>query len=231
MTLSLTEFRQLLRQTLDDRQMSRSERKALSTVLDEAELPGGDLDKLRGEAFDLAREALGSAPHAAAVLDWLADVVRTLKPAGEPASSRAEACFSPGPDCRKKIRELFGLARTSVDVCVFTITDDEITQAIAAAHQRGVRLRILTDNDKSLDLGSDIQELRRLGVDVREDITPHHMHHKFAIFDESLLLTGSYNWTRSAADHNEENFILTSDTRLVRRFNEVFREMWERFAV
>ena len=44
------------------------------------------------------------------------------------------------------------------------------------------------------------------------------MHHKFAIFDQSILLTGSYNWTRSASEKNEENFIITSDPALLFRF-------------
>jgi phosphatidylserine/phosphatidylglycerophosphate/cardiolipin synthase-like enzyme len=53
------------------------------------------------------------------------------------------------------------------------------------------------------------------------------MHHKFAIFDGELLLNGSYNWTRSAAEHNQENFTVTNDPAVVRRFAEAFARMWE----
>jgi phosphatidylserine/phosphatidylglycerophosphate/cardiolipin synthase-like enzyme len=56
------------------------------------------------------------------------------------------------------------------------------------------------------------------------------MHHKFAIFDESTLLTGSYNWTLSAMRHNEENLIVTDDAALVRRFAEVFTSLWEQWV-
>ena len=48
--------------------------------------------------------------------------------------------------------------------------------------------------------------LARSGIAVAFDSSPHHMHHKFAIFDLTRLLTGSYNWTRSAAESNEEEF-------------------------
>ena len=41
--------------------------------------------------------------------------------------------------------------------------------------------------------------LAELGVAVRIDRSEHHMHHKFALFDDAILATGSYNWTRSAA--------------------------------
>jgi cardiolipin hydrolase len=117
-----------------------------------------------------------------------------------------------------------------VDVCVFTITDDRIAGPILAAHQRGVRLRILSDNEKELDPGSDVPRLRDAGVPVRIDRSPYHMHHKFAIFDGASLLTGSYNWTRGAATNNEENFLVTGDPNLVRAFAAEFERLWGRWV-
>ena len=69
------------------------------------------------------------------------------------------AYFSPGDACLNQIVARFNGARSRADVCVFTITDNRITNAILKAQQRGVRLRIITDNDKAEDLGSDVQEL------------------------------------------------------------------------
>jgi phosphatidylserine/phosphatidylglycerophosphate/cardiolipin synthase-like enzyme len=56
------------------------------------------------------------------------------------------------------------------------------------------------------------------------------MHHKFALFDDDLLLTGSYNWTRGAADSNEENLILSNDRRLLASFRDEFERLWKKFA-
>jgi phosphatidylserine/phosphatidylglycerophosphate/cardiolipin synthase-like enzyme len=56
------------------------------------------------------------------------------------------------------------------------------------------------------------------------------MHHKFAVFDARTLLTGSYNWTRSAAEDNRENVLVVDDPRLVRPFVETFEELWAAFA-
>jgi phosphatidylserine/phosphatidylglycerophosphate/cardiolipin synthase-like enzyme len=53
------------------------------------------------------------------------------------------------------------------------------------------------------------------------------MHHKFAIFDGARLINGSYNWTRSACDYNEENVILSNDPSLVRRFADEFDTLWK----
>ena len=113
---------------------------------------------------------------------------------------------------------------------MFTITDDRITEAILKAHERSVDLRIITDDDKSRDRGSDIDRLRRRGIPLRMDRSPYHMHHKFAVFDERRILTGSYNWTRGADQNNEENFIVTEEPRLVKAFSAAFAGLWERLG-
>ena len=117
-----------------------------------------------------------------------------------------------------------------MDVCVFTLTDDRIARALEEAVERGVKVRVITDDDKAHDRGSDAIRLARSGIDVRMDRTDAHMHHKFALFDNRYLLTGSYNWTRSAARENEENFIVTDDARLVDSFTSQFEKLWEKFA-
>jgi phosphatidylserine/phosphatidylglycerophosphate/cardiolipin synthase-like enzyme len=160
----------------------------------------------------------------------LENVIKVLLPESQAAGRIAEAYFSPGVACRERICRAFREARTSADVCVFTITDNDISQEIARAHARGLRVRIITDNDKSEDRGSDIDRLRDQGVPVRVDETEHHMHHKFAVFDSELLFTGSYNWTRSAASHNQENIAVTSDRALVVPFVDAFELLWKQFT-
>ncbi len=185
----------------------------------------------RNHAFKLAREELSRSPNLA-ILDWLEETVKVLQRSGpgSKAASHSEAYFSPQDPCVARIVRLFESARKTVDICVFTITDDRIKNAIIAAHRRKVSIRIISDNDKSDDLGSDIDQLDRLGVAVRVDRSEYHMHHKYAVFDQHRLLTGSYNWTRSAAEYNEENFVVTSDAVLVKSFRDSFEGLWQRLA-
>jgi cardiolipin hydrolase len=145
-------------------------------------------------------------------------------------SGFAEAYFSPGNGCLDAVRGFLQDADRTLDLCVFTITDDRISREIEAAHRRGVRLRILSDDDKAHDLGSDIERFERAGMTVRVDRSPHHMHHKFAIADGRRLLNGSYNWTRSAAQNNEENLIVTDEPRLVAAFAREFEALWARLG-
>ncbi|HCQ17412.1 MAG TPA: hypothetical protein DIU20_14180 [Cryomorphaceae bacterium] len=101
-----------------------------------------------------------------------------------------------------------------------------MSDELLLAHRLGKDIRIITDNDKTADLGSDIDRLALSGIKVVEDRTSVHMHHKFALFDDDYLLTGSYNWTRSAADHNYENVIVLNDTKAFKAYEREFERLW-----
>lgn len=223
------EMEALLRSMLDDHRLSRAERRALRDLVDERGLDDRRLGVFRAKAFDLAREQLGS--DQAFVVDWLENATKALLPRAQAEPEpRFEARFSPGLQCLHAIRGQFKRARRSADICVFTITDDRIVESMIEAHRRGVTLRVISDDDKSLDLGSDIERLADTGIAVRMDDTPNHMHHKFAVFDNARVLTGSYNWTRSAADRNYENIVLSDDAELVLAFGKTFERLWDDFG-
>lgn len=141
------------------------------------------------------------------------------------------AYFSPGNDCLNAIITAIQQAEHAVKICVFTISDDRITAAIRQAHAAGIQVKVLTDNEKLFDKGSDIRELALAGVLIRVDVTQYHMHHKFAIIDNEVLLTGSYNWTRSAANYNHENLLVTNQPALVNAFLTEFDSLWQQLPL
>jgi cardiolipin hydrolase len=135
--------------------------------------------------------------------------------------------FSPGPDCRKLIISEIANSEDTLDICVFTISDNQIKDAIISAHHRGIQVRVISDNFKMYDEGSDIHELAQEGIDVRVDISDFHMHHKFMVVDAKRLLTGSYNWTRTAELQNAENIILLEDISIAGKFYLEFERLWD----
>jgi cardiolipin hydrolase len=217
----------ILLASLEDHVFSRAERRALREHLDDVDDDGRAYYRFR--AFELAKKKLGDEHHA--IVGWLEEVVKALAP----PPSTAVACdtniyFSPGDECVRPLVRLIEDARTSIDVCVFTITDDRLASALEAAHERRCAIRIVTDDDKSLDRGSDIERLRDRGVTVVTDECEHHMHHKFAVFDRRVIATGSYNWTRSAASLNRENLIISDDKTLVRLYSDAFERLFSELA-
>lgn len=218
---------EILAHTLEDYTLSRSERSNLKQLLEHADPSPDQLNNFRSIAFQLAKGAINST-NGIQILEWLEDTLKVFRSLGASEnSSLAEAWFSPKDNCPQQIRTLFAEVKSSVDVCVFTITDDRLSESILNAHRRGVRIRIITDDDKSGDAGSDAERLADAGIQVHVDRSEYHMHHKFALFDGTLLLNGSYNWTRGAAENNEENFVITDEPRLIRRFQETFNELWQ----
>ena len=55
------------------------------------------------------------------------------------------------------------------------------------------------------------------------------MHHKFAIVDGTMLINGSFNWTRQAITGNKENLLLTNEPSLVNDYQTEFSNLWDTF--
>jgi phosphatidylserine/phosphatidylglycerophosphate/cardiolipin synthase-like enzyme len=215
----------LLKRTLDDYRVSRGEKRILEGMVHEHGDSEQQLGFLRHRAFAVARESIVG-PEGIAAMEWLEDVIKVFQPREEPDQNSSQVYFSPGDDCPQIIINQLERASRSIDICVFTITDNRIADAIRDAFVRGIAVRVISDNDKSLDPGSDIERLKGLGIPVRIDQTQHHMHHKYAVFDQKTTLTGSYNWTRSADKHNDENFVITSDPTINRAYSGHFERLW-----
>ena len=136
-----TEIDAVLSATLEDRRLTRTEKQALRAVLDERRAGEAVLALFRSRAFELARASVTDL-RVREVISWLEDAVQALQPPRPTeGGSRMEAHFSPGEGPLNAIVRLVGEARGSIDVCVFTITDDRITRALLDAWRRGVRLR------------------------------------------------------------------------------------------
>jgi len=239
--MNAADAERFLAETLADRKLSGGERQALAAWVAEH----APTEQLRGvvrhAAFDLARHAVAG-PEAVQIIGWLEEVMRAVAPVRSAPSAAGgaggdAAFFAPGEACLRHIVHRLTQARKSIDLCVFTITDDRISRQILDAHSRGVAVRIVSDNEKAHDQGSDIHQFQAAGIpvkldDVRGPGAPGltgHMHHKFALFDGVRLLNGSYNWTRGAAEVNYENVVDTADPKLVAAFAAEFERLWKKF--
>jgi phosphatidylserine/phosphatidylglycerophosphate/cardiolipin synthase-like enzyme len=230
-----------LARSLADRKLSGSEKQALAAWLDANARTDQQKGVVRHAAFELARQSVAD-PDAAKVIAWLEDVMRPIAPViqqnatASPSSATDTAFFTPGDACWQHIVHRLHTARKTADLCVFTITDDRISRAVVEAHRRGVRLRIFSDAEKAHDLGSDMRQFADEGIAVKlVRVVAHadpgvsgHMHHKFAIFDGTRLLNGSYNWTRGAANVNYEDLIDTAEAPLVAAFAAEFERLWNK---
>ena len=55
------------------------------------------------------------------------------------------------------------------------------------------------------------------------------MHHKFAIIDNSVVLTGSFNWTVQAVNSNQENVLIIENKYIATKFLQEFENLWKQY--
>jgi len=205
------------------------DRQTLKKMLKSEDFSTHELNVLRSKVFQLMHDGAQN-PEEIKLINWIEEVNKCLLPKTDTQSTGENRCyFSPGDDCENAIVSSIRNARHSVKICVFTISENVISEEIIAAHKRGVAISIITDNDKVNDKGSDVRWLSSEGIRIRIDEASSHMHHKFCIVDKKVLLTGSYNWTKSAADHNQENLLLTEDPKMLKSYLNEFEKLWDRF--
>lgn len=228
--MELENIKSTLSESFEDFRLSTAEKHSFVVRLTSIKQDSEKLSFARNFAFDLVNEAIRQEQVKPLVaLKWLKGIVKSIDQIQESdASVEQSAWFSPGKDCERKIIQLIKNARRTIKVCVFTISNDKISHALIEAHKKNIEVLICSDNHKSQDLGSDIEQMARLGIPVKLDQSENHMHHKFAIFDDEVLLNGSFNWTRSASQYNDENIIVSNDRKLIHQFNREFLALWEK---
>ncbi len=213
-----------LQASLQDEVFSRNEKRDFKTLLQGFSLDTQQTNFLRSKIFELANQKI-DARNFQFIMEWVKMATSAIDQP-QTVTINSGAFFSPGEACRNTITNQIDTAVKQLQICVFTISDDAISSKLIVAHKRGVAIKVITDNDKSMDDGSDIYELSRAGIAVKMDNTSNHMHHKFMIADQRTLITGSYNWTRSAARYNHENILLTHESGVVKSFSTEFDRLW-----
>lgn len=141
-----------------------------------------------------------------------------------------KAYFSPGEECLNAIVNNLKKAQKEVKICVFTISDNRISGVLEELFSKGIDVKIITDNKKIFDRGSDIFFLHKNGIPVKIDKTEAHMHHKFAVIDKEICILGSYNWTVSAQQENYEDIIVTDQRDITKDFLNEFENLWTKFV-
>lgn len=161
-------------------------------------------------------------------------------------TGKVEVVFSPQPPASSHLARIvreIDMAQSSIDIAMYSYSDAKIAGALAAAVQRGVNVRFVF-NEAGPDArlatlaaraSSKTGKIEASGVDVR--FVNKVMHHKFMIVDgprddlakakTAKLVTGSANWSNSAATRFDENTLFVSDSEeLALRFQREFDTMW-----
>lgn len=146
----------------------------------------------------------------------------------EPDASVDRADYANGIDTA--LAAAIDQATGTLDIAAFELNNDLIYSAIARAHDRGVAVRIVTDDDHGLQDTSDphLRSLNQAGIAVVEDGRSGLMHNKFIIIDNQTVWTGSWNFTVNGTYRNNNNVLALHSTAAASAYQAEFDEMFER---
>lgn len=133
-------------------------------------------------------------------------------------TSEIDLCFTPPSGCGKVIADLISKANESIYVQAYGITSTAIVNELISARGRGVKVRVLLDKSNLQDKYSKMRLLREAGIDVSIDKVAGIAHNKVIIIDLQKVVTGSFNFTKSADSRNAENVIIVNDKKIAKRY-------------
>jgi phosphatidylserine/phosphatidylglycerophosphate/cardiolipin synthase-like enzyme len=138
-----------------------------------------------------------------------------------------ENYFSPEDKIDTRLVSLVGSAKKSVHVLAYSFTLDKLANALTKAEKNGIPVKGVFDRDSSEDnTGADYLSLKKAGLNVRLDGEPGLMHMKVIIVDGKTVAFGSYNFTSSAENKNDENILIITDQSLAAGFEQAFERIY-----
>jgi phosphatidylserine/phosphatidylglycerophosphate/cardiolipin synthase-like enzyme len=131
------------------------------------------------------------------------------------AAPQLEDAFSPEQGATSLVLRTVGEAKHSIRVAAYSFTSHPIAEALVAAQGRGVNVMVVLDKSQREGRGSLFAYLLQNSVPTRINEKYHIMHDKFIIVDDSILETGSFNFTAAAENANAENILVVREAPAV----------------
>jgi len=144
--------------------------------------------------------------------------------------------------------DLLAGTRKRADLALFVFSSQQLGNRVSTLHDKGVDIRLLVDPGFSnryfsevLDLlGMELPDHRCLvqrenqprqepieGVGTPRLAAGDKLHHKFAVLDDRRVITGSFNWSPSAAHKNDETLLVIDSPLLAAHFRAEVDRLWK----
>lgn len=114
---------------------------------------------------------------------------------------------------------------------IYTITNQEIVDALIAAKLRGLDVRGVADYNQSIqDFEKPlISRMRKYGIEMLTPFKPEGIIHMKLLITDKAYASGSFNWTRSAATINEEVLEIGKVRLLHDKYLGIFNTVYKKY--
>jgi phosphatidylserine/phosphatidylglycerophosphate/cardiolipin synthase-like enzyme len=140
------------------------------------------------------------------------------EPAGPRTLPPIEVRFSPKGGCTEAVVAEIDAARQTILVQAYSFTSTPIAKALVDAHNRGVDVRVILDKSQQTEKYSSADFVEHAEIPVWIDSKHSIAHNKVMVIDGATVITGSFNFTNAAEDHNAENLLVIRSPELARTY-------------
>jgi len=146
--------------------------------------------------------------------------------------STVESYFSPTDDVQAKVTEVLSNAEESIYFALFYWTTDEMADLVVSkVLTEGLTVSGVWDAVGARNQYSEDEKLCAAGVPLKVENFGGKVHHKFAVVDvggdNPAVITGSYNWTASGAEDNDENTLIIYDRAVAQAYYQEYVRLYD----
>ena len=149
----------------------------------------------------------------------------------ENPQAQTMVCESPGGGCDQKLINVINNAHKYVYFAVYTITKQNIADALIAAKLRGVDVQGILDYNQSIipEEKPIVTRLKKYGLQLKIPIKESGLIHIKMLVTESAYASGSFNWTTSATNYNDEVLEIGSVEGLRKKYLSVWEKINKKY--
>jgi len=152
----------------------------------------------------------------------------TASPGATVDGMRIETYFSPEDNIAEHILSAIQNAHESIYFLAYSFTADDLGEAMRQRAAEGLQVAGVMDEEQiGSNQGTEYDAFMQAGMDVRRDGNKGQMHQKVIIIDRAIVITGSYNFTASAEEDNDENVVIIYDPEVVSQYMDEFQIVYE----
>lgn len=134
-----------------------------------------------------------------------------------------ENYFCPEDNCEQHLVDLINSAESSINFMAFAFTSNNVGDALNKKSSQGINVSGIFESSQ---LGTWSEE-KRMKFQYLVDSKPYEMHHKVFIIDKKIVLTGSYNPTKSGTERNDENILIFHNEKIASFYLSEFNFLTE----
>ena len=138
-----------------------------------------------------------------------------------------ENYFSPDDGVLDQIVRVLSGAEESIYFLAYSFTSNDLGDIVREKDAAGLKVQgVMEEEQVNSNQGTEYDPFKQAELDVRLDGIDGQMHHKVFIIDEKIVVLGSYNFSQSAEQRNDENILIVYNEAIAQEFIKEFERVW-----